>query len=253
MVTYTSMPYMYDPDVRFPAQDQDDNPSDHVCDVLNPLLPEICECKETTGGSGANVECKKSIANIGDIGVRLDIEPCKDPAYIQTSYNFLDDEWTIAGKVEANGDPILFPIPGASLMTAGLFISVKVEGNAESLDVDVHLSVCVDSVCDGDILVVGSVATGLGFPLELLDFDDIKLADCPRPQEESNMIIIAAAVAGGFAVILAIVVVVVVVKKKKALAPKLLHRGQSGNASGVVLTHQVSSNSIVSCDDKISI
>jgi hypothetical protein len=180
---------------------------DHVCDIVNPSLAAIpqCTCSETTGGTGLVTECQESIPGLGNVGVRVQLEPCGDPAFAEMTYQFGGTSWESAGRIEAGGAPLLFPIPGASLLGAGLYISVTVTGNAAVLSVHAHLSACLNDVCDGGISFVGSGLTAAGFPFPLLEFDDLAFVDsCPAESSSSNIIIIAAAAGGAVVVLLGI-------------------------------------------------
>lgn len=181
---------------------------DHVCDIVNPSLAAIpqCTCTETTGGTGLVTECQESIPGLGNVGVRVQLEPCGDPAFAEMTYQFGGTSWESAGRIEAGGDPLLLPIPGASLSGAGLYISVTVTGNAADLSVHAHLSACLNDACDGVISFgVGSILTAAGFPFPLLEFDDLAFVDsCPAESSLSNMSIIAAAAGGAVVVLLGI-------------------------------------------------
>jgi len=141
------------------------------------------------------------------VGVRVQLEPCGSPAFAETSFQLLGG-WESANRVEAGGQPALFSIPGASipLTGAGLFISVSITGNAADLSVHAHLSACFNEVCDGSVPIVGSVLTGLGFPLPLLEFDDLSFTQCPAPADDNTLMIAAG---GACAAILVAIVVYV--------------------------------------------
>jgi len=180
---------------------------DHVCDIVNPSLAAIpqCTCTETTGGTGLVTECQESIPGLGNVGVRVQLEPCGDPAFAEMTYQFGGTSWESAGRIEAGGDPMRIQIPGASLSGAGLYISVTVTGNAADLSVHALLSACLYDACDGGIPMVGSILTAAGFPFPLLEFDDLAFVDsCPAESSLSNMSIIAAAAGGAVVVLLGI-------------------------------------------------
>jgi len=106
--------------------------------------------------------------------------------------------------VEAGGNPALVAIPGATLFQAGLFISISITGNAADMSVHAHLSACVGEQCDGSVGLVGSALAGLGFPLPLLEFDDLAFTQCPAADADSNdmnMMMIAAAAAATVVVV----------------------------------------------------
>ena len=98
---------------------------------------------------------------------------------------------------------------------------------------DVHLSVCVGSACDGDIgYGGGTIARYLGFPFELLDFNNLELATCPA-EEASCMMIIIAAAAGSGALLLAVVISVTRYRKKTKKKPNApLNEGGAASPPG---------------------
>mmetsp|Transcript_30722 Transcript_30722/g.64422 ORF Transcript_30722/g.64422 Transcript_30722/m.64422 type:complete len:430 (+) Transcript_30722:87-1376(+) len=179
-----------------------DSQVDHVCDLVNPSLEGIsqCTCTETTQSTGVVTECQESIAGLGNVGVRVQLEPCGDPAFAKITYQFDSNSWKLAGQVEADGSPLHFSIPGASLYGAGLYVSVTVGGNAADLSVQARLSACFRDSCNGDF---SSFLTAAGFPFPLLEFNDLAFLDsCPAESFSSNIIIIAAAAGGAVAVVL---------------------------------------------------
>lgn len=207
--SYTSVPYVYSSsstppsitstsDITAGSEASVTADDDHVCDILNPSLGGTpCTCSETTGGTGAIVECMESIAGVGDVGVRVQMEPCGDPAHAEISYKF-GGEWESADRIEANGEPLHVPVPGASLAGAGLYIEVKITGNAADLSVHAKLSACYGDECDGDVSVfgVGSMLSAAGFPFALVEFDDLSFVEA-CPISDVTMAIIAAAAGGG--------------------------------------------------------
>jgi len=157
------------------------------------------------------------------VGVRIQLEPCGGPAFAETAYQFGDDRWSSAGRIEAGDEPLRFSVPGASYSSAGvgLYLSVTVTGNAAGLSVHARLSACLNDVCDGDVLLLGSALAAAGFPFSLLEFDRLAFVDsCPaEPSSESsssNIIIIAAAAGGAAAVLLAVGLLWSYFKKKWA-------------------------------------
>ena len=190
----------------------------HVCDVIESALTAFpqCRCIETTDGTGLIAECDEAVPLIGNVGVRLQLEPCGDPAFAETSYQFGGGGWQSAGRLEADGAPVLFPVPGASIgafgHSAGLFIAVTVRGNAEDLSVHAHLSVCVSNECDDNIWWLPAKDK---FPFPVFEFDDLGFVDeCPDEQSDMSMIIIIAAAAGG-AILIGLVITIVCVKKRQ--------------------------------------
>jgi hypothetical protein len=175
-----------------------------------------------TGGTGLLAQCTESILGVGSVGVRVQLEPCGNPAFAETSYQLLGG-WESADRVEAGGEPALYAIPGATVLGAGLFISVSVAGNAADMSVHAHLSVCVDGACDADASLfgvsIGASLTGMGFPIPLLEFNDLSFTQCPAAEEDDNTIMMVAAGAGVCAVVvLAIVVYFARRKSSKALS-----------------------------------
>lgn len=139
------------------------------------------------------MECTQSVPLLNRaLGVRLQIEPCKEPAFAQVSYKALSD-WESAGRVESGGEPMLFntgmgmPMP---LGTWGLFIAVSVTGTRGDLSIEVHLSACIAGRCDGDVSLIGGALTAAGFPFQLYEFDHLKF-DCPEEHTDKMVMIIA--------------------------------------------------------------
>ena len=63
---------------------------------------------------------------------------------------------------------------------------------------------------------MGSGLTAAGFPISLLNFDNIAFVDaCPAPS--SNVVIIAAAVAGVVALAIIVIVTIVLLKRRASL------------------------------------
>jgi len=174
------------------------------------------------------VECMESITGVGDVGVRVQMEPCGDPAHAEISYSF-GGGWESAGSIEADGEPLYVPVPGASLVGAGLYIEVKIIGNAADLSVHAKLSACIGDECDGDVSVfgVGSMLSAAGFPFALVQFDDLSFVQA-CPSDDMTMYIAAA----GALLLLAGVVGAMFLYKKKRKPP---------TPSGVVMTTTSSS------------
>ena len=159
---------------------------------------------------------------MGSVGIRVQVEPCGDPAFAQMTYQFGGTSWESAGRIEAGGSPFLFSIPGASLYGSGLYISVSVMGDAADLSVHARLSACLGDECDGAVMLVGSLLAGLGFPLPLLEFDDLAFVDsCPAQSFFDKIITFASdnvvvTVAAGSAVLVCAIAAVYFCKRKKA-------------------------------------
>jgi len=197
----------------------------HICDIVNPFLAATpqCGCTATTGGTGLVTQCLQPVPGLGNIGVRIQLEPCGDPAFAETSYQF-GSSWTSADRIQAGGSPLLFPIPGAALPAylsgAGLFISLTVVGNAADLSVHARLSACLNGACDGEVPLVGSLLTATGFPFSLLEFDDLGFVDSCPADESDNMMLMIAAGGGAIFLIGGGVLAFIAQKKKANSAPK---------------------------------
>lgn len=206
-----------------------------------------CSCAETTGGTGLITTCSETISALGvqlNVGARVQLEPCGEPAFAQIEYQFGDD-WESAGRIEAGDEPLLVPIPGASFPIpvpgysgAGLYIALTVAGNAADLSVHAHLSVCLNKQCDGDTgsgdaltSWVGPLLTNAGFPLPLLEFDDLAFMESCPAESSSMIVIIIAAAAAGAAILAGAVTVVCFLKKRRAARNTGL-----GTQSGVVIS-----------------
>jgi len=214
---------------------------------VNPSLAAIsqCSCTETTGGTGLVTECQESIAGLGNVGVRVQLEPCGDPAFAELTYQFGGTSWESAGRIEAGGSPLLFPIPGASLIGAGLYISVTVAGNAADLSVHAHLSACLNSVCNGDISLVGTGLAAAGFPFPLLEFDNLAFVDsCPADSSPSNIMIIAAAAGGAVVVLLGIGFFWCQKKNRAAISSKSAATSSSSAATSSAAASSASSQTL---------
>ena len=115
------------------------------------------------------------------------MEPCDcGGAYAKVSYQAGGD-WTIAGRLAA-GENNKFAIPGMVYdiplgPTVGLYADVAISGDKSNLVIDVHLSLCIDGKCDGNIPggimgAYGKAATGLGFPFALIkDFKGVDFTE----------------------------------------------------------------------------
>ena len=112
--------------------------------------------------------------------MRLQLEPCKSPAYASVDYKF-GGGWQTGQRLGAGDDPLFLGVPGAAALGYGLFIEVSLQGNAEDLSIHAKLSACAGAgSCNGDVPLVGGALSALGFPLSLLEFDDLSFKDqCP--------------------------------------------------------------------------
>jgi hypothetical protein len=196
------------------------SPEFHLCDIVRPILAGTpqCSCTETTGRTGLVTECLESIGVLGTVGVRLQLEPCGDPASMDITYQFGGTRWNSAGNITANGKPLRFSIPGASLLGAGLFISVTMSGNGADLSVHAHLSACIFDTCDGDVpLPLGAVLVAAGFPFSLLAMDDLGFVDS-CPVAEGTKVIMMAAYAGVLAALVGMIIAICFYRRKKERA-----------------------------------
>jgi len=223
---------------------------DHVCDLFD--TDSACQCTETTDGTGASVECTESISGVGDIGVRIQLEPCEDPAYAQIEYKVPGGDWETGQRVDAGGDPLLLPVPGASVLSyGGLYVEVTLQGDAADLSIHAKLSACAYDLCNGDVAGIGGTLTTLGFPVSLLEFDDISFVDeCPSLQSAVEQIIsdvtssdsapiIGGAAAAGAVVLGGVAFLVWRMKKKKTKA-------QTDNVAAVAMPVMSSTNDATS-------
>jgi hypothetical protein len=185
-------------------------PSTHdICDVVNSLpcfAGGPCSCSPTNGGTGLIGECTEDLPlGLGRVGVRVEIEPCEDPAYIEVKYSTpLEASWISAGRLAAGGDPLRVPLPGLSLMGAGLNADIAMTGTADDMSVHVILSLCILDSCNGNIFGLSAV----GWPADgfsVLEFDDLKFVDsCPASDESDDSLYLLIAAIGGVVVIGAI-------------------------------------------------
>ena len=223
---------------------------DHVCDLFD--TDSACQCTETTDGTGASVECTESISGVGDIGVRIQLEPCEDPAYAQIEYKVPGGDWETGQRVDAGGDPLLLPVPGASVLSyGGLYVEVTLQGDAADLSIHAKLSACAYDLCNGDVAGIGGTLTTLGFPVSLLEFDDISFVDeCPSLQSAVEQIIsdvtssdsapiIGGAAAAGAVVLGGVAFLVWWMKKNKTKA-------QTDNVAAVAMPVMSSTNDATS-------
>ena len=151
---------------------------------------------------------------LGQVGIRVEIEPCGDPAYLAVKHRLpLSSTWEVTGKVEAGGEPAQLPIPGLSgPLNSGAFIDISITGNADDMSVNVFLSLCVLGACNDGVFGLPY----LGWPaagIPVLKFDDLKFVDkCPAKNDEGTAVTIAVII-GAIAGVLAIVGLVVLVQK----------------------------------------
>jgi hypothetical protein len=199
-----------------------------ICAPMAPYLPSSCTCSGTNGGTGSFTECQKSLpAYMGDVGIKVELEPCDcGGAYAKVSYKAGGD-WKTAGRLAA-GDTSQFGVPGFSKWGAGLYIDVEISGDKSSLVVDVHLSLCAGGKCNGDVDGFGGFISGAGFPTPIVkDFAGVDFTEqckcapeCTSDSSSSGMVI-GIAIAAVVVVLLCIggaVAGFVVYKKQKAAA-----------------------------------
>jgi hypothetical protein len=159
--------------------------SGDICSIINPNLPPVCTCQSTNNGAGLFAECSESLPlSLGDVGIRVEIEPCDCMApYAQISYATVGD-WTTVQRL-AVGETVQFGIPGVSAsvlgITAGLYANAHIEGTRDDMTLTVSLSMCVQGVCDGQMAIIGSAVSAAGFPIQVLQYSDISFTDmCSR-------------------------------------------------------------------------
>lgn len=208
---------------------------------MNQVLPSQCTCRATSANTGLFSECQESLPlGLGGVGVRVEIEPCEeDGAYVALSYK-LGGGWEDAGRVQSGGDPVRVQIPGLSYFGAGLYLDVRLTGTQSDLSVHVLLSLCVTSdSCNGNVAMIGGAIGAAGFPIKVVEFDDLPFDDyCPAASDSSNIIMIAAA-AGG-AVLVAVLAGTLCWMKKKRGAPKPNPQaGTEMNKAGPPVFHDV--------------
>lgn len=191
---------------------------------MNDILPSQCTCETTTAGTGLFAECQEALPLGKSVGVRVEIEPCEDRAYAALSYRLLGD-WEFVARARADGTPVMFQIPGLTFFGAGLYLDVRLHGDLSDLSVHVLLSVCTSSdSCNGE------AASAFGFPLSVVEFDQVGFENyCPVAASDNNIIIIAGA-AGGAVVLMALAVLMICRMKKTRNAAK------NTNAAGIVMT-----------------
>ena len=224
---------------------------DAICAPMAPYLPNICSCSGTNGGTGSFTECSQSWSimgiSLGNVGIRVELEPCDcGGAYAEVSYQ-VGGDWTTAGRLAA-GETNKFPIPGLTIYGgAGLYVEVAISGGTSNLVVDVHLSLCHNGKCDGDIEGgpfgyemgvpgYGQAASTLGFPFALIT--DLKGVDFTEQckcapectSDSSTGMIIGIAIAVVVLLIAAAVAGVVIYKKKQTAAAAAGGKAQGGVA-----------------------
>ena len=189
-------------------------------------------------------ECSKDFydpfigTKLGSAGIRVELEPCDcGGAYAEVSYQ-AGGGWTTAGRLAA-GETNSFPIPGFSCCGgAGLYADVTISGDNSKLVVDVHLSVCINGKCNGNIeWGGGSVASGAGFPFALIeDFEGVDFTEqckcAPDCSSDSSTGMIVGIVIAVVVVVLLIaggVAAVIYQQKRKQAAASA-----GGNAQGGV-------------------
>jgi len=202
-----------------------------ICSTMNQVLPSQCTCRATNAATGLFAECQESLPfGLGTVGVRVEIEPCEDPAYAALSYRLLGD-WVYAQRVQSGGDPALIQIPGLSYAGAGLYLDVRLSGSLTDLSVHVLLSLCMNSnSCNANIMIVGSVIGAAGFPISVVEFDDLGFEGyCPADDNDIDIVIIAAA-AGGAVLVLLLFVGLLCWKKTRTSAKKPFFQEPGGTA-----------------------
>ena len=217
---------------------------DAICAPMAALLPSMCSCSGTNGGTGSFTECQEDLGIIGSVGIRVEMEPCDcGGAYAKVSYKAGSD-WTTAGRLAA-GESNSFGIPGFSyniplVGEAGLYADVAISGDKSSLVFDVHLSMCLDGACNGNLpgWGVGATVSAMGFPFAVVkgagvDFtEQCKCADeCTSDSSIGVIIGIAIAV---FVLLIAGTAAGVVIYKKKQAAAAAAAGGKA--QGGVALT-----------------
>jgi len=163
-------------------------------------------------------------------------------------------DWTTAGRLAA-GEKNKFAIPGLSYSvplggpTVGLYVDVAISGDKNNLFIDVHLSLCIDGKCDGNIpggiwpstSTWATTVTVLGFPFALIkDFKGVDFTeqckcapDCSSESSSPGMgMIIGIAIAAVVVVLLIAggVGVAMHMKKKKAASAAAGGKAQGGVA-----------------------
>jgi len=188
-----------------------------ICSAVKQVLPSQCICRATSANTGLYAECQESLPlGLGNVGVQVEIEPCEaDGAYAALSYQ-LGGGWVSAQRVQSGGAPARIQIPGLAYFGAGLYLEVRLTGTLSDLEIHLLLSLCFTSdSCNGNIMGVGSAVAAAGFPIKVLEFDDLPFDDyCPAASD--NNIIIYAAAAGGAAVIAVLVGTLCWMKKRGA-------------------------------------
>jgi len=169
------------------------------------------------------------------LGLHLDLEPCASTPYAELSYSVGGGKETSLGKFEA-GKVHKLEVPGLSVLSHGVFITVEVKGNAADFTVHTGLSICAGGDCDGDIpWGIGSLATAAGFPMQLATFDDLSFVDsCPA---NTGMIMYIGAAVGALAVIGLAVLACAMYNKRKQPAPPSKDAAQPGVTINMTVTN----------------
>ena len=211
--------------------------TDGICKALAnvPAFRDgACSCKATTAGTGLAADCTANVANT-KLGLHLDLEPCASTPYAELSYSVGGGKETSLGKFEA-GKVHKLEVPGLSVLSNGVFITVEVKGNAADFTVHTGLSICAGGDCDGDLpWGIGYAATAAGFPMQLATFDDLSFVDsCPA---NTGMVMYIGAAVGALAVIGLAVLACAMYNKRKQPAPPSKDAAQPGVTINMTVTN----------------
>ena len=139
------------------------------------------------------------VGPIGEIKVRVQVEPCGQVSYATISYQVPADSrigpvdgsataprWGELARVDANGLTVYYPIPRATIPSVGgLYVSATLYGNVANFSVETKLRACTTPGgfrCDGALISpAGDLANQAGFPFRLIDFYDLRFVEqCPN-------------------------------------------------------------------------
>lgn len=146
------------------------------CDVVTQALPSECACNDVYGG--AKVACGLELLG-ASFSVGVDLLPCDSPAtfayHVQVGSRVLLQGTAVAGAGKKR-----IGIPGLSLnvpfgiASAGAYLSYTINGNAESFEINLGVSVC------GSIVGHQVCGEDVGIPeITILD-ETLHFYTCPK-------------------------------------------------------------------------
>jgi len=118
-----------------------------VCEIIASYLPSFCTCQDKSLGGIA--QCQVNMLNLDTVGLKMDIEPCADPAHVNLDVTEADlgIDYPITGLTAGEDEDI--PIPGLSINIpvvgdAGVNAVVDLDGNVDQFTMDLGLDACAE-------------------------------------------------------------------------------------------------------------